>query len=45
MWASIAWRLFWRELKRGELWVMPLKLTTENTAKNSAKAIDRKSVV
>ncbi|MEN3158072.1 FtsX-like permease family protein [Alkalimonas sp. NCh-2] len=26
MWASIAWRLFWRELKRGELWVIAFAL-------------------
>ncbi|MCS4307459.1 putative ABC transport system permease protein [Rheinheimera pacifica] len=26
MWASIAWRLFWRELRRGELWVIAFAL-------------------
>lgn len=26
MWASIAWRLFWRELSRGELWVIAFAL-------------------
>lgn len=26
MWASIAWRLFWRELSRGELWVIAFSL-------------------
>ncbi len=26
MWVSIAWRLFWRELKRGELWVIAFAL-------------------
>lgn len=26
MWANIAWRLFWRELKRGELWVIAFAL-------------------
>ncbi|CAM3878671.1 ABC transporter permease [Rheinheimera salexigens] len=26
MWASIAWRLFWRELKQGELWVIAFSL-------------------
>ncbi|HEX5792301.1 MAG TPA: FtsX-like permease family protein [Rheinheimera sp.] len=26
MWASIAWRLFWRELRRGELWVIGFAL-------------------
>lgn len=27
MWPSIAWRLFWRELKRGELWVIAFSLS------------------
>lgn len=26
MWANIAWRLFWRELSRGELWVIAFAL-------------------
>jgi putative ABC transport system permease protein len=26
MWAKIAWRLFWRELRRGELWVIAFAL-------------------
>ncbi|WP_337843598.1 FtsX-like permease family protein [Rheinheimera sp.] len=26
MWAKLAWRLFWRELKRGELWVIAFAL-------------------
>lgn len=26
MWASIAWRFFWRELRRGELWVIAFSL-------------------
>lgn len=26
MWPKIAWRLFWRELKRGELWVIAFAL-------------------
>lgn len=26
MWANIAWRLFWRELRRGELWVIAFAL-------------------
>lgn len=26
MWASIAWRLFWQELRRGELWVIAFAL-------------------
>lgn len=26
MWAKIAWRLFWRELKNGELWVIAFAL-------------------
>jgi putative ABC transport system permease protein len=26
MWASIAWRFFWRELKQGELWVIAFSL-------------------
>lgn len=27
MWGKIAWRLFWRELKNGELWVIAFALT------------------
>ena len=26
MWPNVAWRLFWRELKRGELWVIAFAL-------------------
>ena len=26
MWGKIAWRLFWRELSRGELWVIAFSL-------------------
>ncbi len=26
MWAKVAWRLFWRELKNGELWVIAFAL-------------------
>jgi len=26
MWAKLAWRLFWRELRRGELWVIAFAL-------------------
>ena len=26
MWPNVAWRLFWRELGRGELWVIAFAL-------------------
>jgi len=26
VWPNVAWRLFWRELKRGELWVIAFAL-------------------
>ncbi|WP_333608515.1 ABC transporter permease [Arsukibacterium sp.] len=39
MWANIAWRLFWQELKRGELWVIGFALFLSVTAVVSLSGI------
>ncbi|MGI5309599.1 ABC transporter permease [Rheinheimera sp. WS51] len=39
MWAKIAWRLFWRELKQGELWVIAFSLFLAVTAVVSLSGI------